>query len=89
MSNIKNGTVKWFSDAKGWGFIAPETGGEDVFVHYSAIQAEGYRSLREGQNVEFELSQADKGLRAANVRPVGNPPLQEEVAALDAMMDEF
>ena len=64
---MANGKVKWFNDAKGFGFIEQDTG-EDVFVHYSAIQTEGYRSLKEGQNVEFELARADKGWRAANVR---------------------
>ncbi len=64
---MANGKVKWFNDAKGFGFIEQSTG-EDVFVHYSAIQTDGYRSLKEGQDVEFELDNADKGLRAANVR---------------------
>ncbi len=64
---MANGKVKWFNDAKGFGFIEQDSG-EDVFVHYSAIQTEGYRSLKEGQNVEFELAKADKGWRAANVR---------------------
>jgi CspA family cold shock protein len=63
------GTVKWFSDDKGFGFITREAG-DDVFVHHSAIQAEGYRSLAEGQEVEFEVQQGPKGLQAANVRPV-------------------
>ena len=64
---MANGKVKWFNDAKGFGFIEQDSG-EDVFVHYSAIQTDGYRSLKEGQDVEFELDTADKGLRAANVR---------------------
>jgi cold shock protein len=63
------GTVKWFSDEKGFGFITREAG-DDVFVHHSAIQAEGYRSLAEGQEVEFDVQQGPKGLQAANVRPV-------------------
>jgi CspA family cold shock protein len=63
------GTVKWFSDDKGFGFITREAG-DDVFVHHSAIQAEGYRSLAEGQEVEFDVQQGPKGLQAANVRPV-------------------
>ena len=62
------GTVKWFNDAKGFGFIEQEGGGEDVFVHYSAILTDGYRSLKEGQPVEFEISTENKGLRAANVK---------------------
>lgn len=63
------GTVKWFNDAKGFGFISQE-GGEDVFVHHTAIQSEGFRSLQEGQRVEFEVKQGPKGLQAANVRAV-------------------
>ena len=61
-----NGTVKWFNDAKGFGFITTE-GGEDVFVHYSAIQGNGFRTLPEGANVEFEITRGPKGLQAANV----------------------
>lgn len=62
------GTVKWFNDAKGFGFITIESG-EDVFVHHSAIQAKGFRSLAEGAAVEFDLVQGPKGLQAANVTP--------------------
>ena len=61
------GTVKWFSNEKGYGFIERE-GGEDVFVHFSAITMDGYKTLTEGQRVEFEITQGDKGLQAANVR---------------------
>jgi cold shock protein len=63
------GTVKWFNAEKGFGFIAPESG-EDVFVHFSAIQSTGYRSLDEGQTVEFDITQGQKGPQAANVRPI-------------------
>ena len=63
---MAEGTVKWFSNEKGYGFIERE-GGEDVFVHFSAIQADGYKSLTEGQRVEFEVVQGQKGLQAANV----------------------
>jgi CspA family cold shock protein len=63
------GTVKWFNDAKGFGFIAPEDGSADVFVHYSAITAKGFRSLQEGQRVSFEVVQGPKGAQAANVAP--------------------
>ena len=62
----QTGTVKWFNDAKGFGFITTE-GGEDVFVHFSAIQARGFRSLPEGSRVEFDVTQGPKGLQAANV----------------------
>jgi CspA family cold shock protein len=62
----QSGTVKWFNDAKGFGFITTE-GGEDVFVHFSAIQGNGFRSLQEGARVEFEVTQGPKGLQAQNV----------------------
>ncbi len=65
---MATGTVKWFNDAKGFGFITQDDGGDDVFCHYSAIQADGFRSLAEGQKVEFEVVRGPKGLQAANVR---------------------
>ena len=65
----EQGTVKWFSNEKGFGFISRE-GQDDVFVHFSAIQGEGYRSLTEGQSVEFDVVDGPKGKQAANVRPV-------------------
>lgn len=61
------GTVKWFNADKGFGFITPENGGDDVFVHFRAIASEGYKSLDEGQSVSFETERGDKGLQAANV----------------------
>ena len=64
-----NGTVKWFNEAKGYGFIAQDSG-EDIFVHYSAIKGEGFRTLTEGDKVEFEVQQGDKGKHAANVEKV-------------------
>jgi len=64
---MARGKVKWFNDAKGYGFIEQD-GGEDVFVHFSAIQMDGFKSLAEGQVVEFEVQQGDKGLHAANVQ---------------------
>ena len=72
MSERVQGTVKWFNGGKGFGFIARE-GGEDVFVHYSAIQSDGYdsyRNLDEGQKVEFSIEQGPKGLQATNVKPI-------------------
>jgi cold shock protein len=67
---MATGTVKWFNDAKGFGFITQDGGGEDVFCHHTAIQAEGFRTLAEGQKVEFEVKKGPKGLQAANVRPI-------------------
>jgi CspA family cold shock protein len=66
---MPKGTVKWFNDAKGFGFIAHE-GGADVFVHFSAIESTGFRSLAEGDSVEFEIVEGPKGMQAANVRKV-------------------
>jgi CspA family cold shock protein len=69
-NTMATGTVKWFNADKGFGFIAPDEGGEDVFAHFSAIQASGYRSLEENQKVEFDVEQGQKGLQAANIRPL-------------------
>jgi CspA family cold shock protein len=66
---MAQGTVKWFNDAKGYGFISQE-GGEDVFVHFSAIQASGFKTLAEGDRVEFDVTRGPKGLQASNVRKV-------------------
>ena len=70
MADRENGRVKWFDNAKGFGFIVRD-GKEDVFVHYSAIRGEGFRSLEEGQEVEFEVAQGDKGPQAQDVVPIG------------------
>ena len=67
---MSQGPVKWFNADKGFGFIAQEDGGDDVFVHYSAIQTSGYRTLDENQKVEFDITQGPKGPQAENVRPL-------------------
>ena len=67
---MPTGTVKWFNATKGFGFIAPDDGGDDLFVHQSEIQVSGYRELTEGQKVEFEATQGQKGMQASKVTPV-------------------
>ncbi|KLN63954.1 cold-shock protein [Vibrio europaeus] len=67
MSNKVNGSVKWFNETKGFGFLSQDNGGEDVFVHFRAIASEGFKTLAEGQKVSFEVEQGQKGLQAANV----------------------
>jgi CspA family cold shock protein len=68
--SMPTGTVKWFSDDKGFGFVAPDDGGRDVFVHHSGIASEGFRSLTEGTKVRYETESSDKGPRAVNVQPL-------------------
>ena len=65
---MATGTVKWFSNTKGYGFISPDEGGEDVFAHFSAITMDGYKTLKEGQKVAFEVATGPKGLQATNIR---------------------
>jgi cold shock protein len=67
---MSEGTVKWFNADKGYGFITPEGGGEDLFVHFSAIQSSGYKTLEDGQRVRFEVTQGQKGPQANNVEPL-------------------
>ncbi|MFP5334861.1 MAG: transcription antiterminator/RNA stability regulator CspE [Actinomycetota bacterium] len=67
---MTTGTVKWFNADKGYGFITPDDGGADVFAHFSAIQMSGYRALEEGQKVEFEITQGQKGPQASDIRPL-------------------
>jgi len=67
---MSNGTVKWFNDEKGFGFITPDDGGDDLFVHFKAIQGSGFRSLKEGQKVTYEAVKGQKGMQAENVQPV-------------------
>src|SRR2546427_8686729 len=66
--SMATGTVKWFNDAKGYGFITPEDGGEDLFAHFSAIQMNGFKTLKEGQKVQFEVTQGPKGKQASNIQ---------------------
>ncbi|NMG65317.1 cold-shock protein [Azoarcus indigens] len=68
--STQTGKVKWFNDAKGFGFITPDNGGEDLFAHFSEIQAKGFKSLAENQPVEFEVKTGPKGQQAANIRPL-------------------
>jgi len=66
---MNSGIVKWFNNKKGFGFITPEAGGDDVFVHFSSISMEGFKGLEEGQQVTYEVEQGDKGAQATNVQP--------------------
>lgn len=74
MSDRQSGTVKWFNDAKGFGFIEPEGGGADVFAHFSAVQMDGFRTLKQGSRVSFDLVQGPKGSLAQNIRPASAEP---------------
>jgi CspA family cold shock protein len=67
---VSTGTVKWFNDSKGYGFISPDGGGEDLFAHHSAIQANGFRTLQENQKVSFDIVTGPKGKQAANIKPI-------------------
>lgn len=67
---MATGTVKWFNDAKGFGFITPDDGGPDLFAHFSAIESQGFKSLKEGQKVDFEVKDSPKGKQAAAIKPL-------------------
>jgi CspA family cold shock protein len=69
---MATGTVKWFNNAKGYGFVTPDQGGQDVFIHFSAIEMDGYKTLKEGQKVQFELQEGPKGLHAMNLQSVAS-----------------
>jgi len=92
---MATGKVKWFNNAKGYGFILPEGGGEDLFVHYSTIQMEGYKTLKAGQDVDFEVLEGPKGFHAVNVQPsdtgpdAGEPSEADGAAAADAAEAEL
>jgi CspA family cold shock protein len=70
MSDISSGTVKWFNDAKGFGFITPSNGGEDLFAHFKEIQGDGFKTLKEGQRVEYRAARGPKGMQATQIRPL-------------------
>ena len=78
---MPTGTVKWFNNAKGYGFILADEGGEDLFAHYSAIQMEGYRTLKAGQQVTFEIIKGDKGYHASNINVASNADGAEDTAS--------
>lgn len=79
------GTVKWFNDAKGFGFIEPDQGGGDVFAHFSAIQMDGFRTLKQGSKVQYELTAGPKGMLAQNIQPVDTATAEQ--ASPDALSD--
>lgn len=81
---MPTGTVKWFNDAKGFGFIEPEGGGADVFAHFSAIAMDGFKTLKQGSRVSFEVTQGPKGQLAQNIRSDGPPPAGEDSAPAEA-----
>ena len=92
---MATGTVKWFNDAKGFGFITPDDGGEDLFAHFSAISMNGFKTLKEGQKVSFEVTQGPKGKQASNIQnawlPLGSskPPTKPGVFLLPPAFVDF
>src|SRR5690606_25706972 len=83
------GKVKWFNNAKGYGFVVAEGRNEDLFAHYSAIQMDGYRTLKAGQPVQFEIIQGPKGLHAVNIQALGEPVRRSEATASDLATAEY
>ncbi len=85
------GKVKWFNNAKGYGFVLPEEGGEDLFVHYSAIQMEGYKTLKAGQEVQFDIAEGPKGLHAVNIQaaPGADPEHTDSELSVEGVSVEF
>ncbi len=81
---MATGKVKWFNNAKGYGFVIAEAGGEDLFVHYSSIQMDGYKTLKAGQDVEFDIEQGPKGLHAVNIRSFDSDPPTVSISASPA-----
>ena len=88
---MQTGKVKWFNNAKGYGFILSDDGGEDLFAHYSSIQIEGYKTLKAGQAVEFETKPSDKGTHAINIMPIdgiSNPAENDQSQAAEKVLGE-
>ena len=88
---MATGKVKWFNNAKGYGFVIAEVGGEDLFVHYSSIQMDGYKTLKAGQDVEFDIERGAKGMHAVNIKSLeldGNGATDSQRGAQDSSQDE-
>ena len=87
LRGMSTGQVKWFNNAKGFGFILPDDGGDDLFAHYSAIGMEGYKTLKAGQLVSFETQEGPKGLHATNIKPLSDPPKEQAEPVASAEND--